>query len=938
MPIERAPRIVERTTRIAMMLLIAVLVTGRAGRGFGQQPDVLGRRIASIEILCAATIDADDLRRLMPLHVGDDLRAADLDEARRRLNETHIFTEITIDVTPLDGGAAIVVHLVRKAIVNRIRFVGNHALSDDELRRAIRLHENSELTEKLRDDAVKRIRERYQKEGFETPTVDGEMRSRTPGELDITFRIDEGPPLQVRAIDIDGAGPVALDDVRHATGFRVGDRFVSARMRTAQAAIVRLYRTKHYYEVEVKSDWDPSRGLLRFMIAPGVPFMVKFSGNQRFSDAHLLDLMDLPERPIVTDGTWRELARRAESAYQQAGYYFAKVQLRIESGPPKVVRFDVSEDGVFHVAAVELEGNHGLPAALLRAQMATQPPSWIPWRYGVFVDDVLDDDLKRLWYFYRRNGFEDAQIVDARTNFDRERGTVAVTVMIDEGRQTIVRAIERVGVEPIARRLPEFQLVAGQPLDPEKVEADRRALVTALARAGYTHAEVRAETITAPRGDADAAAVRFVATSGEQQRVGTVIVQNNIDTRSRVILRELPFKAGEPLDPDALLRGQSNTYRLGLFSSVTVRPLEGPSDQVSRDIGVSVAEKPAGTVQWGAGYNTRDGLRGFTEVGYSNLGGLARRLSLRGEFTLDPADVTSKQYVGNLGFREPHLWDTQWILRANLLAQRSTRTVDQFSVERFAFIPAIERTLLPGLQAGMEMQAELSQVFDVAPDVLLFNPRDQGRLRTVSVGPFAIYDGRDDPFVPRRGIYDSLRVRYAPGALGSDVPFFKLVGQHSQYVPLGDDLTFVYAVRGGWARALRPNEEVPIRERFFLGGRTTVRGFGENVIGPQGATIVDSLGRIEGGGDPLGGDMVLNLNTELRFPLLYGLGGSVFVDGGGVYLQSRPVTLNDFRRSTGLGLRYITPVGPLSLEYGFKLDRRTGESIGEVHFSIGNIF
>jgi outer membrane protein insertion porin family len=82
----------------------------------------------------------------------------------------------------------------------------------------------------------------------------------------------------------------------------------------------------------------------------------------------------------------------------------------------------------------------------------------------------------------------------------------------------------------------------------------------------------------------------------------------------------------------------------------------------------------------------------------------------------------------------------------------------------------------------------------------------------------------------------------------------------------------------------------------------------------------------------------LNLNSELRFPLLYGIGGSVFVDGGGVYLQDRPVTFDDFRRSAGLGVRYVTPVGPLSLEYGFKLDRRTGESVGEVHFSIGNIF
>src|SRR5207245_8552786 len=121
--------------------------------------------------------------------------------------------------------------------------------------------------------------------------------------------------------------------------------------------------------------------------------------------------------------------------------------------------------------------------------------------------------------------------------------------------------------------------------------------------------------------------------------------------------------------------------------------------------------------------------------------------------------------------------------------------------------------------------------------VRLFNPRDEGRLRTVSVGPFAVYDGRDDAFVPHRGVFDSLRVRVAPGELGSDVPFVKLVGQHSHYIPLDDEVTLVYAIRGGWARALATEEEEPIRERFFLGGRTTVRGFGENVIGPQGSSF-----------------------------------------------------------------------------------------------------
>jgi outer membrane protein insertion porin family len=187
-------------------------------------------------------------------------------------------------------------------------------------------------------------------------------------------------------------------------------------------------------------------------------------------------------------------------------------------------------------------------------------------------------------------------------------------------------------------------------------------------------------------------------------------------------------------------------------------------------------------------------------------------------------------------------------------------------------------------------------------------------------------------------VFDSLRFSVAPRQFGSDIPILKIFAQHAQYVPLSDELTFVYVLRGGWAHAYEDHEIVPIRYRFFLGGRQTVRGFAENSIGPTGSND-----------DPLGGDLVVNVNTELRFPLFLGFGGVVFVDGGGVYLEDTTgtpgscsgcgsVSLHDFRRAAGLGLRYITPVGPLSLDYGFKLDRRTGESIGEVHFAVGTVF
>lgn len=132
-----------------------------------------------------------------------------------------------------------------------------------------------------------------------------------------------------------------------------------------------------------------------------------------------------------------------------------------------------------------------------------------------------------------------------------------------------------------------------------------------------------------------------------------------------------------------------------------------------------------------------------------------------------------------------------------------------------------------------------------------------------------------------------------------------------------------------------PRADSPRRDQARRGGRAeqddgpapSVRGYAENSIGPHGSD-----------GNPVGGDLLLNFNTELRFPLFYGLGGAIFVDGGGLYLHARAISIADFRESVGPGLRYQTPVGAISLDYGFKIRPRRDESIGEVHFTIGNIF
>jgi outer membrane protein insertion porin family len=217
-------------------------------------------------------------------------------------------------------------------------------------------------------------------------------------------------------------------------------------------------------------------------------------------------------------------------------------------------------------------------------------------------------------------------------------------------------------------------------------------------------------------------------------------------------------------------------------------------------------------------------------------------------------------------------------------------------------------------------------IFDVTPGAVL-SPEDQGSAIISAIRGLFVLDFRDDPFNPKRGSFNSGSVEYASTFLGSEVDYYKVAGQSSWYFPVFRRNTFVVSGRGGIVRPLRDTQEVPIQKRFFLGGRTTVRGFDEDSLGPRAAD-----------GSFTGGDYMVNGNAELRVPLKFGFIVAVFLDAGSVWFHGDPENDFDLRESAGLGLRYVTPIGPISLDYGWKLDRREGESSSEWHFSIGAVF
>lgn len=860
------------------------------------------------------------------------------------------YRDIQVTAAPADAGVRLLVELRPKLLVSRVTYRGNKGLAVRQLEQAARMPVGTPVDDEVLKGLHHRLIALYRNEGFPDAEVKVELIEGKQGDAEVMVSILEGTPRVIHEIEWTGLELQNPKRFLSALPVRKGQRWTNARAKETERAAVQHLRRLGYYEARVDLVFEQAaarHGVLRLAIRPGPKFQIVFEGNRLISQETVFTAARIWDRALITDGTWRQVRRVVEQLYQERGHYLVSVSLDVERPLPgeKLVRITVDEGPLLRVRRVEFEGQRRVAAKRLREVMVTGPPSWLPWRDGFLVPSRFQDDLKRLWFRYRELGFADAEITDYRIAVERSAGAIDVTIVVDEGTQLFTESIDFVGL-PAAFRRPSLREVrVGRPLDPYAVEREADRLARALRDDGFAEAAVEGSwQVLKEEGQQRLAAVKFNVHPGPRYHVGRILVAGNIQTASTAVRRESRLQPGTIVNPQVIASAQNRLYQLGLFRSVEVDVLPpvrvAPEEfGVAQDVSLRVQERAPFSLTFGGGYNTRDGFRAFGEVAHLNLAHKAERLGLRGDIALDPQQAAlPNEYLLDVGFRDPQLLDTGWAFRLNAIGQRATRSVDQFSIERLALVPAIERRWLPALLTGIEFEFEQARIFDLRPDARAFNPADEGRLATGSFGPFVVYEGRDDPFMPRKGVFDSVRLRLAPAVLGSDVPLTKVQWHHSHYVPLGRSLTWLYAIRGGWTRTLQGGV-VPIRERFFLGGRSTVRGFSENSIGPLGAPIVDPLGnRIFAGGNPLGGDLSLNLNTELRFPLVFGAIGAAFVDGGGVYLQDRSVSLADFRRSAGLGVLYETPIGPLALHYGVKLDRRPGEAFGAVHFTIGTVF
>ena len=400
-----------------------------------------------------------------------------------------------------------------------------------------------------------------------------------------------------------------------------------------------------------------------------------------------------------------------------------------------------------------------------------------------------------------------------------------------------------------------------------------------------------------------------------------ITIIGNDKTRDKVIRRELKVREGDVFSASKLQRSTDNLNRLGFFEEVQMNQNPGSADD-TMNLEVEVKEMPTGAFSVGVGYSSFNQVFGTMSISQDNLWGRGQQLKL--EATVGAHE---DQYL--LSFTEPWLFDIP--LSAGFDIFHTVTDYDEYSKRSSGFAvrggyPLIEDLL----KVTARYRYEFIDIYDVDDDAATLIRDIKGEAQSSSFLTMITYDSRNRFFNPTKGWYNSASWETAGGVLGGSISYDRFTLEVGRYFPLPIEET-AFHVRAKWGYIVQgPDGDLPAYEKFYLGGINSIRGYSWTDISPKDPAT----------GDSIGGEKMAFANFEFIFPILKnaGLSGVVFYDVGNVWTKDQDYSFDDVRSSYGGGFRYLSPLGPLRIEYGRVIDPRDDEAEGNWEFSMGTTF
>jgi outer membrane protein insertion porin family len=957
------------------VLILALLICA-APRAFAQPApeNYAGRPVTGVRIFVDRQPSTDPaLVDLVETRAGQPLSMAAVRESITHLFTLGRFQDVQVDAVEANGGVELRYTLVPVQVVERVEFRGTRGLSEGTLRDAVtqRFGRTPQLTRAR--EVLATLSAVYQDHGYFKASIRPEPESRPGGTGTIlVFAIDAGPRAAIGKVDVEGNPPESQQNVLARLGLLPGRPYDRERIDQRIADYTKRLKSRGHFRAAVtetpRISEDGRVADLTIVVDPGPLVTVRFEGDPLPADRRD-DFAPFEREGSVDTDLIEDSVEHIRQYLQQQGFWKAEVASRLqENGDTLTIVFTVRKGSLYRVApdGVRISGNTALSTEETRPLIVLEPGD-------PYVSALLDATVGALQRLYRTRGFRWAEVKPAEEPVTENGATlIRPSIEIVEGPRAAIGDIVITGANALSEaEIRRFmQLQTGSPYYEPAITAGRDAVQVEYLNLGYTAADVKLTPgVSADRGRVD---LTVAVTEGPQTIVDHVIIVGNRRTEDDIIRKALLLQVGAPLGLRDLLESRRRLSALGLFRRIDIRPIEhGPPTR--RDVLVTVEEAPATTVAYGGGLEATRRLRGdgeeqlefaprgFFDIGRRNLGGKNRSINLLTRTSLRPRDDPDDPERDGRGFgfseyrvvgiyREPGalVWNADLTLTAAV--EQGVRS--SFNFARKGVTADAVRRLTPTIRTSTRYSFSTTRTFDVR-----LSDEEQAQIdrlfpqvRLSAVSAAVARDTRDDVAEPSRGTFVSGEASIASRALGGQVGFLKTYMQGFWFKQLPGARRAIFATRAaagladGFPREAQPTdadgrpiegppiviEDLPASERFFAGGDTTIRGFALDTVGAPN-TITER-------GFPRGGNSVLILNAELRVPVWKEIGAAVFTDGGNVFNRVTDFTFTELRGSVGFGVRYRSPIGPVRVDVGFKMDRRESESRSVLHFSIGQAF
>ncbi|HUK29531.1 MAG TPA: POTRA domain-containing protein [Candidatus Acidoferrum sp.] len=894
----------------------------------------------------------------LPLSAGHPYDSEAARASMRKLYATGDYADLREEIQETSDGLRVEFIAQRNLFISVMRTEGlKEPPSESKALVALRLNAGVAFREIDLTEALRRLEDALRDDGLYEAQVQVE-RHPDPAthQISLVFHVTPGRRAQTGAITLQNTSAFADDQLLGQAKLRTGEAFDSQKLQKATNRL-RSYLIKQDYlgarATLHRGSYDAATNTvpLALEVVTGSRVRVEVTGAK-------IPNKELKRRvPIYTEGAvdpdlLLEGRRELRDYFERQGYFQVSVEYTVATAPPagkeakaapeQVITYKVNRGPLQRLVGFAFEGNKYFDKEMLKERLQLQAAAYAS--PGRFSQRLLDADAQAIRDLYLANGFQQAGVTtQIERDYHGKENDLFVHFRVEEGQQTLVGKFTLAGEQTLKedRLLKVIDTAEGQPYSNVNVTVDRDNILALYYNEGFPDAQFAVKVEEMPASENHPRiALTYSITEGTQIHVTKVYPGGYEHTRLGVISREVQMKPGEPLREGDVIETQRLLYNLNVFSRVTVAEQNPDGADPDKSVEVIVEEAKRYTFAYGAGIEVQ-------RLGAAGSGPTAENLEASPRITLELAKANLTGRGDTLSFK----------IRASLLQGRALASytlANVFNKPALSFQATLfadkSRDVTTFTSTRYEGSVQLAQKVSKSTSILYrYTYRkvlvDANTLRIApeqiplfsqptlvsEFGTSWVRDRRDNPADATQGMFNSLDFSLAEKVIGSSASFTRIYFQNSSFHRLGSKLVFARAVRFGWQQTIGNtlSTEIPLPERFFAGGDSSLRGFGLNEAGPRDPVT----------GFPVGGQALFLFNQELRFPMRLPklgskLGGAIFYDGGNVFSRLGTITfryapsaisqstgeLSYFSHTVGFGFRYATPIGPVRVDLAYQIN------------------